>query len=100
MNAGKIKLKGKIDRIDINEEEKTLKVVDYKLGGKKPSSEDLLTGISLQLPLYLFAAKELISKEFGKEYNPAGAQIFSLKFNEEDFGKKDISLKSKRRKAK
>ena len=99
VNAGKIKLKGKIDRIDINEEEKTLKVVDYKLGGKKPSSEDLLTGISLQLPLYLFAAKELISKELGKEYNPAGAQIFSLKFNEEDFGKKDISLKSKRRKA-
>ena len=37
VNAGKIKLKGKIDRIDINEEEKTLKVVDYKLGGKKPS---------------------------------------------------------------
>ena len=98
VNAGKIKLRGKIDRIDINEEEKTLKVIDYKLGGKKPTSEDLLSGISLQLPLYLFAAKELISKELGKEYNPAGAQIFSLKFNEEDFGKKDIRLKPKGRK--
>jgi ATP-dependent helicase/nuclease subunit B len=98
VNAGKIKLRGKIDRIDINDEEKTLKVIDYKLSGVKPTSEDLNRGISLQLPLYLFAAKELISKEFGKEYNPAGAQIFSLKFNEEDFGKKDIRLKHKGRK--
>ncbi|MEJ2103334.1 MAG: exodeoxyribonuclease V subunit gamma [Ignavibacteriaceae bacterium] len=98
VDAGKIKLRGKIDRIDINEEEKTLKVIDYKLSGSKPSSEDLLRGISLQLPLYLFAAKELISKEHGKEYNPAGAQIFSLKFSEEDFGKKDVRLKSRVRK--
>ena len=60
VKAGKVKLKGKIDRVDINEEEKTLKVIDYKLGGAKPSAEELSTGISLQLPLYLFAAKELI----------------------------------------
>ena len=93
VKAGKVKLKGKIDRIDINEEEKTLKVIDYKLGGTKPTAEDLTTGISLQLPLYLFAAKELIKRELGKEYQPAGAQIFSLKFNEKDFGKKSISLK-------
>ena len=66
VTAGKVKLKGKIDRIDINEEEKTLKVIDYKLGGTKPTAEDLSTGISLQLPLYLFAAKELIKKRIGK----------------------------------
>jgi ATP-dependent helicase/nuclease subunit B len=96
--AGKVKLRGKIDRIDINESEKTLKVIDYKLGGTKPTSEDLLTGVSLQLPLYLFAAKELIKKELGGEYRPAGANIFSLKFNEKDFGKKSISLKARRSK--
>ena len=98
VNAGKVKLKGKIDRIDINEKEKTLKVIDYKLGGVKPTAEDLSTGISLQLPLYLFAAKELIKKELGKEYQPAGAQIFSLKFNEDNFGKKSISIKTRRSK--
>lgn len=98
VKAGKVKLKGKIDRVDINEEEKTLKVIDYKLGGTKPSAEDLSTGISLQLPLYLFAAKELIKKELEQEYRPAGAEIFSLKFNEEDFGKKDVRLKPKGRK--
>jgi ATP-dependent helicase/nuclease subunit B len=98
VTAGRIKLKGKIDRIDINESEKTLKVIDYKLGGAKPTSEDLLTGISLQLPLYLFAAKELIKKELGTEYKPADAQIFSLKYNEKDFGKKSISLKARKSK--
>ncbi len=105
--AGSVKLKGKIDRIDINEKEKTLKVIDYKLGGTKPTAEDLSTGISLQLPLYLFAAKELIKSELGTEYKsvnsriyrPADAQIFSLKYNEKDFGKKSISLKSRRSKS-
>ena len=94
VKAGKIRLKGKIDRIDINKDAETLKVIDYKLGGTKPTSEDLKSGISLQLPLYLFAAKELIKKEFEKEYKPAVAQIFSLKYNEKDFGKKSVSIKS------
>jgi ATP-dependent helicase/nuclease subunit B len=98
ISTGKIKLRGKIDRIDINRDDKTLKIVDYKLGATKPTAEELSTGISLQLPLYLFAAKELIKRELGSEYKPAGAQIFSLKFNEGDFGKKNISLKSKRSK--
>ena len=98
VTAGSVKLKGKIDRIDINELEKTLGVIDYKLGGTKPTAEELATGISLQLPLYLFAAKELIKKELGGEYRPAGAQIFSLKFNEKDFGKKSISLKARKSK--
>ncbi|MBK9098128.1 MAG: exodeoxyribonuclease V subunit gamma [bacterium] len=98
ISTGKIKLRGKIDRIDINRDNKTLKVVDYKLGGTKPTSEELSSGISLQLPLYLFAAKELIKRELQSEYRPAGAQIFSLKFSEGDFGKKNINLKSKRSK--
>jgi ATP-dependent helicase/nuclease subunit B len=97
--TGRVKLKGKIDRIDINETEKTLKVIDYKLGGTKPTAEDLSTGISLQLPLYLFAAKELIKKELGGDYQPSDAQIFSLKYNEKDFGKKSISLKIRKSKA-
>jgi ATP-dependent helicase/nuclease subunit B len=99
VSTGRVKLKGKIDRIDINESEKTLKVLDYKLGGTKPTAEELATGISLQLPLYLFAAKELIKKELGTEYKPADAQIFSLKYNVKDFGKKSISLKGRRSKS-
>jgi ATP-dependent helicase/nuclease subunit B len=75
VTVGRIKLKGKIDRIEINKKEKTLKVIDYKLGGAKPSAEDLTTGISLQLPLYLFAAKELIKKELESEYKSKAKSI-------------------------
>ena len=56
--------------------------MDYKLGGKKPSMDDLLNGISLQLPLYMYAAKEIIKMQLQKDYKPAGAEIFSLKYKE------------------
>ena len=95
IKIGEISLRGKIDRIDINESNNTLKVVDYKLGGTSPTIEDLKTGLSLQLPLYLLAAKELISAHFNDEFIPAGAEIFSLKYSEKDFGIKSISLKRK-----
>ena len=90
-----IKFRGKIDRVDLNERDKTLKVIDYKLGGIKPTIEDLKKGLSLQLPLYLFAAKELISAHFKDDFKPAGAEIFSLKYAEKEFGKKSVSLRRK-----
>ncbi|MCX8057600.1 MAG: exodeoxyribonuclease V subunit gamma [Ignavibacteria bacterium] len=45
-------LKGKIDRIDVNEENSTFKVIDYKTG-EPPSKKDYDEKISFQLPLYL-----------------------------------------------
>ncbi len=83
----KIKLRGKIDRLEINEDDNAFNVVDYKLSGKKPTEDDLLNGLSLQLPVYMIAAKEILKKHFNKDYDPAGALIYSLKFNEKDFGR-------------
>lgn len=91
-----IKLRGKVDRIDINEHSKTFKVVDYKLSGKKPTKEDLITGISLQLPLYMFASKLLIQAELNLEFNPSAAEIYSLKLIQKDFGRKAVSIESKK----
>lgn len=91
-----IRVGGKIDRIDVNDKEKIIKVVDYKLSGKKPSQKELLTGLSLQLPLYLYAAKELIKTQLDKDYETFGAEIYSLKFNENDFGPKLVKTSSKR----
>jgi ATP-dependent helicase/nuclease subunit B len=93
-----INVRGKIDRIDINEQDKYYKVVDYKLSGKKPSSSELNEGISLQLPLYMFAAKEMIKAQINKDLEPAGAEIYSLKFDEKDFGRKLIGLFNSRSK--
>jgi len=83
-----VNLRGKIDRVDINQDRDTIKIIDYKLGGTKPSSSDLQRGLSLQLPLYLFAAKELISAQQNKDLQPFGTEIYSLKYSSKDFGKK------------
>ncbi len=98
IKIGNINVRGKIDRIDINKQNNYYKVIDYKLSGKKPSSIELSDGISLQLPLYMFAAKELIKAQINKDFEPAGAEIYSLKFDEKDFGRKLIGLFNSRSK--
>lgn len=90
-----IKLKGKIDRIDISEDSSSFSIVDYKLSGKKPAFKELKEGISLQLPVYLFAASELLKKKLGKDFSPGEMIIYSLKYSSEDFGKKPVSIRDK-----
>lgn len=91
-----INLRGKVDRIDLNKDVQSFKVIDYKLGGKKPAKDDLLNGISLQLPLYMYASKKLIEAEMNDKFNPAAAEIYSLKLTQKDFGRKPISISSSR----
>ena len=57
----KMKLKGRIDRIDYceNEEEVFVKVVDYKSGNTKFDLAAFYYGLQLQLMVYLNAALEL-----------------------------------------
>jgi ATP-dependent helicase/nuclease subunit B len=93
---GDVKVRGKIDRVDINPADKTYKVIDYKLSGKKPTKIELETGMSLQLPLYLYASKKLIEAELNKVFDPASAIIYSLKLSNKDFGKKNIHISSSR----
>lgn len=91
-----IKVRGKIDRVDVNPDENKFKVIDYKLSGKRPAKKELETGTSLQLPLYLYASKKLIEAELNKELNPAAAIIYSLKLSNKDFGRKNIHISSSR----
>ena len=85
-----IDLQGSIDRIDVNEEEKLFSVIDYKLRGKTITKEDINEGISLQLPLYLFAAKSLLQSEFNQNYEPYSAEIYSLNIFRDEFKRKII----------
>ena len=88
--VGAVKVRGKIDRVDIDSEQKRFKVIDYKLGGKKPTVNELLTGISLQLPLYLYASKKLIEADLKDNFDPASTDIYSLKLSSGDFGRKTV----------
>ena len=88
-----INLRGKIDRIEINEEDSSFNIVDYKLSGAKPSFPDLKNGISLQLPVYLYAASELLAKKTNQKYSPNEIFIYSLKYAIDDFGKDKVKTK-------
>jgi ATP-dependent helicase/DNAse subunit B len=62
----KIKLNGKIDRVDIDDQNNAI-VIDYKTGksGFSINFNDIFAGLSLQLPVYLTALREIIkSKNF------------------------------------
>ena len=93
-----INIRGKIDRIDINEADKKFKVIDYKIGGRMPTARDLIEGISLQLPLYMYAAKKLIEAQISVDTDPSSAEIYSLKFTNSDFGRKSVKNMGSRKK--
>ncbi len=96
LSIGNVKVRGKIDRIDVDTDNKLFRVVDYKLSGKKPSYDDIVKGISLQITLYIFAASELLKFKLKEDFNPSGADIYSLKFSNKEFGKNKVNLTGKR----
>jgi ATP-dependent helicase/nuclease subunit B len=92
-----IKLKGKIDRIDLGipTDENKIRIVDYKLGGKKPGLNDIKDGIALQLPVYAFVAKSLLLQKFNENYEIDSLKIFSLKYSQKEFGQVDFISEKK-----
>jgi ATP-dependent helicase/DNAse subunit B len=59
-----IKIYGKIDRIDIDKKGR-FNVIDYKSGqgAMKTKIADILAGTSLQLPVYIMAANQILKKK-------------------------------------
>jgi ATP-dependent helicase/nuclease subunit B len=79
----KMRLRGRIDRIDTMEKEDAVyvKVIDYKSGSKEFDLVALYYGLQLQLVVYMNAAMELEKKVYpDKEIIPAG--IFYYRMND------------------
>ncbi len=70
-----IRLHGVIDRIDTNEGDGTFCVLDYKSGSTIPKASEIRKGLSLQLPIYIMAAREIL----GEAYRFAAAGYFQTK---------------------
>ena len=70
-NGSSVLLSGKIDRVDIyeNDEKLYFRVVDYKSGKHTFSLDEVRSGMDIQLILYLFALKGAMPNA-----TPAGAQ--------------------------
>lgn len=75
--VGTIHLKGRIDRVDVHHTSRSFSVIDYKTGNL-PALAEIKSAQSVQLPLYLMAAKILLFPA----YQPAGAYFYALKEND------------------
>lgn len=77
----KLFIEGKIDRVDVvmGQEENYVKVIDYKSGTDKYSTEEALGGIRVQLLLYLKAASESLNIKPGAAfYFPLDKPVIDL----------------------
>ncbi|MDE5933746.1 MAG: PD-(D/E)XK nuclease family protein, partial [Lachnospiraceae bacterium] len=77
----KMKLRGRIDRIDTCEEGDTVyvKVIDYKSGSRKFDLAALYYGLQLQLVVYMNAAVEMEQKKHpGKKIVPAAMLYYHI----------------------
>ena len=68
-----LKIKGKIDRIELNTNENVFIISDYKLsGGSLPGLSQVQAGKSFQIPLYLLVAEKIFKESYNLEFEPAG----------------------------
>ena len=80
-----MKLRGRIDRVDVCEEndEIYVKIIDYKSGNKSLDLEAVYQGRQLQLLVYLGTAMEMIREEYHRSKNtstvhPAGIFYYHI----------------------
>lgn len=77
----KMRLRGRIDRMDLweREHEVYVRVIDYKSGNTSFQLLSLYHGLQLQLVVYLNAAMELTRRKYpGKEVRPAGIFYYHI----------------------
>lgn len=72
LRAGETVLEGRIDRVDAWQEGNSLRVIDYKLGGKGLDLAGVFHGLEMQLPVYLG------SEMRRKNARSAGVYYFAL----------------------
>ncbi len=76
ISIGDVQMTGKIDRIDIGDG--VFNIIDYKTGSSTIRMSEILSGRSLQLPIYLLIAQELLND--GLE--PAAGLYHKIRLNQ------------------
>lgn len=80
ISIGNVRMKGKIDRIDIGNG--TFNIVDYKTGSTTVRMQEILSGQSLQLPVYLQVAKKLLESHKRTEFEPAAGLYHKVRLDQ------------------
>ncbi len=96
----KMRLRGRIDRIDAKKEggQVYVKVIDYKSGNREFQLLSLYHGLQLQLVVYMNSAIELLKRKYpNKEVVPGGMYYYHLDdpVVEGDFSSTDAEIKEK-----
>jgi ATP-dependent helicase/nuclease subunit B len=67
-NGQKLKLQGRMDRVDLSTDGRALRVVDYKTGSAAQAKKNSVkSGTKLQLPFYLWALRDLYPEKISKQ---------------------------------
>ncbi len=74
----RVKLYGKIDRVDLIEEQAAFAVIDYKLSGSKLILQNVYNGLSLQLLTYLLVLQANGASLGGRSLTPAAGFYVKL----------------------
>ena len=77
---GTVRIKGKIDRIDVDNS--TFNVIDYKTGSSTIRMPEILNGRSLQLPIYLQIAEKLLERHNKTGLEPAAGLYHKVRLDE------------------
>ena len=80
ITIGDVRMTGKIDRIDIGNG--TFNIVDYKTGSSTVRMPEILSGRSLQLPIYLQTAKKLLEMHGGIGLEPAAGLYYKVRLDQ------------------
>ncbi len=75
-NKKTISFKGRIDRIDLTEDQKRGTIIDYKTGKVYHINNAFMGGRSLQLPIYLYAAEHLLIEHLKRKVHLDAALYF------------------------
>ncbi len=74
---GDIRLRGKVDRVEVGDG--FFAIVDYKTGAVLPGIDDIRSGMSLQLALYLRVMEQLLESVHRRHLQPAGGLYYRLR---------------------
>lgn len=79
-DGGSLRIIGSVDRVDVMEKDgkSYLRVIDYKSGGKDFSLSEVLSGLNMQMLIYLYAIYENGAERYG-EIVPAGVLYLPAK---------------------
>ena len=80
ITIGDVRMTGKIDRLDIGNG--TFSIVDYKTGSSTVRMPEILSGRSLQLPIYLQAAKKLLENHDRTGLEPAAGLYHKIRLDQ------------------